>query len=74
MAKARKFCQYTEIREGKAIPLWRLTPYNPLRALSGEAASATSNTLVSNSVITIMLTSRLLSASSKPKSQSTQIC
>ena len=37
LAKARKLFQYTESREGKAVPLWRLTPYNPLRALSGEA-------------------------------------
>ena len=41
LAKARKLFQYTEIRDGKAVPLWRLTPHNPLRALSGEAAPLT---------------------------------
>ena len=41
LAKARKLCQCTELRDGKAVPLWRLTPYNPPRALSGEAAPLT---------------------------------
>ena len=37
----RKLFQTTEIREGKAVPVWRLTPANPLRNASGEAASLT---------------------------------
>ena len=41
LAKARQLFQYTEMRDGKAVLLWRLTPHNPLRTLSGEAASLT---------------------------------
>ena len=43
LAKARKLFQYTEIRDGEAVLLWRLRPYNPLRAVSGQAASLTAN-------------------------------
>ena len=38
LAKARRLFQYTEMRDRKAVLLWRLTPYNPLRALSPQAS------------------------------------